>query len=58
MRLGDLLEWLAAAALIAAAYRWHGVTLALVAGAVCLFYLAQCYDATLKRPRRRPKVDP
>ena len=55
MRVGDLLEWFAAAAFIAAAYlatnlAWPSVLVA----ALALTYFAQCYaDQSIKRPRPR-----
>lgn len=46
MRLGDVLEWLAAGALVAAGYLWkHSIPLALVIAAVGLAYFGQCYGA-------------
>lgn len=54
MRVGDLLEWLAAAALVAAAYLWqHSIPLGLLAAFACLAYFAQCYGKT---PFPRPKL--
>ena len=57
MPLGDLLEWLSAAALVAAAYLLGGPGAALGATAVALFYLAQCYDHVSIHPRFRRKKD-
>ncbi len=59
--LGDIIEWLAAAALIAGASVWAGWALGLVALAICLGYFAQCYDAPLpkfRRPRRPTPPQP
>jgi hypothetical protein len=39
------LEWLAAGALVASAYEWRGLPLALLAAFAGLFYLAQVHDA-------------
>lgn len=44
MRLGDILEWVAAGCLVAAAALWSGLILALAVGGVCLAYFAQCYS--------------
>ncbi len=52
MRVGDLLEWCAAALFVAAAYLAWGVAPALAVAGACLAYLAQCYDATLPLRRR------
>ena len=57
MPLGDILEWLSAAALVAAAYLFGGLGAALGATAVVLFYLAQVYDHVSVRPRLRRKKD-
>ena len=47
MRLGDVLEWVAAAGLVAAGYLGtHMVWVALLIGAICLAYFAQCHAAT------------
>lgn len=59
MRVGDVLEWLAAAAFITAAYLWHGVIPAVLVAGVFLAYEAQCYSEhtiTIRPPRikRRP----
>jgi hypothetical protein len=54
MRVGDILEWLGAAALVAAAFIWSGTILALAVTGVALAYFAQCYDAT---PLRRKRVE-
>jgi hypothetical protein len=52
MTVGDLLEWIAAAALVCAAALWSGPVLALAVGALCLGYLAQVYsDKTLRKRR-------
>lgn len=54
MRLGDVLEWVAAACLIGAAYLWQGIPLALLAASVALAYLAQVEAETpLRKPRLR-----
>lgn len=55
MRSDDLLEWLAAAAFIAAGYLFVGLTLALLVAGACLAYFAQCYNAPLPKPRLRRK---
>ena len=57
MPLGDVLEWLSAIALVAAAYALFGLGGALGATAFALFYLAQCYDHVSIRPRLRRKKD-
>jgi hypothetical protein len=44
VRVGDILEWLACAALVYAAYLWSGRSMAALATAACLGYLAQCYS--------------
>lgn len=67
MRIGDVLEWLAAAALTYAAFLLGGLASARVATAaaaitvaICLAYLGQCYGATpirlptLLRRKREP----
>jgi hypothetical protein len=54
MYLGDFLEWLAAAALVTAAFLWSGLILALAVAGVWLAYFAQCHDGTkLVLPRLR-----
>lgn len=58
MRVGNLLEVLAALCLVAASYLWLGAPLALLAAALCLVYFAQCYAATPFRLHRRPKAEP
>jgi hypothetical protein len=59
LRVGDVLEWLAAAALVAAAYLWHHQPApAFLAAFLVLAYLAQSYGATpirLPKLRRKPK---
>lgn len=56
MRLGDLLEWLAAIALVAAAYLWHhSLPQAFVVAAICLFYLGQCYGGQSVKLRTKDK---
>lgn len=55
MRLGDLLEWLSIAALIAAAYLWSGIVLALAVAAGGLFYVAQNYPQVSVRSLLRRK---
>ena len=57
MPLGDVLEWLSAIALVAAAYLIGGLGAALGATAVALFYLAQVYDHTFVNLRLRRKKD-
>lgn len=53
MRLGDVLEWVAAAGLVAAGYLGtHMVWVALLIGAICLAYFAQCH-ATTEIPKFR-----
>lgn len=47
MTVGDVLEWLAAAAVAAAAFLWAGPVLALVVLGVVLAYEAQCYDSAV-----------
>ena len=42
---GDILEWLAGACLVAAAWCWGGYMLGLLAIAICLGYFAQVYDS-------------
>ena len=57
MPVGDILEWLAAALLVTAAYLWSGLVLALGVAGFCLAYEAQCLASTrLALPSRRPKV--
>ncbi len=53
--LGDVLEWLAAGALVAGLYILVGLDGALFGAAGALFYLAQCYGAT-PLPFRRQKA--
>lgn len=56
MRVGDLLEFVAVVCLVAAAYIWTGLALALLVAAICLGYLAQCYaKSTIRLPRRKPQ---
>lgn len=59
MRVGDLLEWIAASAFVAAAYLWQrSIPLALVVGAACCVYFGQCYGtSSLPRIRLRRKAD-
>lgn len=45
MSVGDLIEWLGGAALVAAAFIWSGLVLALAVGGVFLLYEAQCYSS-------------
>jgi hypothetical protein len=52
MTIGDLLEWVAAAALVTAAYLWSGTVLALAVGGACLAYFAQVYAGAPLRRRR------
>ena len=53
MRVGDLLEWLAAAAFVAAGYiEFNSIPLALAIFGVCLVYFAQLF-ATTEFPRVR-----
>lgn len=55
MHVGDILEWLAAAALAAGGYlATSRVWVALVVLGACLFYFAQGYATT---PLRRPKAE-
>lgn len=58
MRVGDLLEWLSAACLVAGAY--FGTRLvwpALLAAGVCLAYLAQCHaQQAVPKPRLRLRL--
>ena len=53
---GDVLEWLAAVLLVAAAYVGTGLPLALAVAGVALAYFAQCYGAT-PWPKRKPKPE-
>lgn len=46
MTVGDVLEWLAAVAFVAAAFVFAGLALALLVGGLALAYEAQCYDTT------------
>ncbi len=55
MRVGDILEWLAAAALIAAGYLYAGLPMGLVGFAMAMAYFAQLYDLPL--PHRKPRRD-
>ena len=57
MPLGDVLEWLSAIALVAAAYLLGGLGAALGAVFVALFYLAQVYDHTFVNLSLRRKKD-
>lgn len=53
MRVGDVLEWLAAVCLVLGAYLGSGrLWPALLVAAVCLLYEAQCL-AQMPLPRRR-----
>ena len=56
--LGDVLEWVAGAALVAAAYDWrHSMALTLLAAFGALFYLAQVHSKTaLPRLLRRKRT--
>lgn len=57
MRLGDLFEWIAAAAFVTAGYLWlHSIALALLIFGISLVYFGQCH-ATTELPRvRLPRV--
>jgi hypothetical protein len=59
MRLGDLLELLGAACLVASAYLWVGLPQALIVAGVALVWVAQGFGATplprTKLPRRKAK---
>ena len=50
MTLGEILEWFAAVALVAAAFIGCGLALALATTGVCLAYFAQCHSS---RPLRK-----
>lgn len=50
MRTGDVLEWLGAAALVAAAWTGAGLPVALLAAAFCLAYFGQCFEGEVKFP--------
>ncbi len=50
LTVGDLLEWLAALAFVAAAWKGVGVALALAVAGGCLVYFAQCYDSEIPSP--------
>ena len=54
MKLGDLLEWLAGAALTNGVYVLAGRAGAAISCAACLAYFAQCYGAT-RLPFGRPQ---
>ena len=57
MRVGDILEWLCAAALTVAGYlATSRAWVALVVLGVCLFYLAQGYAGVPVRRRRKPEA--
>lgn len=58
MRVGDLLEWLAAAAFVAGAFlATHRIWPALLAAGVCLAYLAQCHaQQAIPKPRLRLRL--
>lgn len=58
MSVGDLLEWIAACMLVAAAYLWLGLPSALIAGVVSLFYLAQNLANVPLRRRRDEEQQP
>lgn len=53
LRVGDILEWLAASALVAAGYLYAGLPMALLGLAIALGYFAQLYDLPL--PHRKPR---
>jgi hypothetical protein len=53
--IGDVLEWLAAACLVAAAYLWSGWVLTLAVAGVSLAYFAQVYDRAPK-PQKVPEL--
>ena len=55
MSIGDLLEWLAAAAFVVAAYLWSGTVLALGVAGLFLAYEAQCYSGKVRLPWQRKK---
>jgi hypothetical protein len=58
INIGDLLEWLAAACLVAATSLFVGLALALVVAGVCLVWFAQCHardEVTLGRRDRGPR---
>jgi hypothetical protein len=54
---GDVLEWIAAVAFVAAAFIFAGLALALVVAGVALVYEAQCYSSALPPFRRRKPVE-
>lgn len=65
MRSDDILEWLAAACLVAAGYLigsgepgrlFHGLRVALLIAGVCLIYFAQCYDAPIPKLRHKLRL--
>lgn len=53
MKVGDLLEWLAAACFVAGAYlASHRSWVAVLVGGVCLAYFAQCHaQQAVPKPR-------
>lgn len=54
LKVGEVFEWGAIGALIAASFLWAGLLLALLAIGLCLAYEAQCYaTARLSLPRLR-----
>ena len=55
--LGDVLEWLAGACLVVAAYLWAGTAPALAAAFLVLFYEAQCYAHVAVKPSFRRKKE-
>lgn len=56
MTFGDLLEWIAAAALTFGIYLLAGRAGAAISAAACLTYFAQCYGATtISLPKRRKR---
>ena len=57
MKVGDLLEWIAAAAFVVAGYLWlHSIALALAILGVCLVYFGQCLASTELPRLRRPQI--
>ncbi len=58
MTIGDLLEWFAAGGFSYAIYMIAGRPYAVLTGAVCLVYFAQCYAKREFPKVRLPKVHP
>lgn len=57
MTVGDALEWIAGACLVASAYLWSGTVLALATGGAFLAYEAQCLSGTtVSLPHRGKKT--